>query len=311
MQMPVWQDDVHSEQHVQHEAPLLQESEKRQISSSPAVVSSSSVADEEAAMRKIFTGSHLAAHLAELTRNGQLPTKHCSNEIKTSKYSIIPLSPNFFLYKNLFEQFQRAANVYFLFIAILQLIPGVSPTGRFTTISPLSFVMFVSLLKDVWEDYKRHMLDGALNNSDACAFRRGEWTTIAWKEVEVGDLLMIEKSLPFPADMVMLSSTEPDGLCYIETSSLDGETDAADDRVHPSPWSRPTQHEGCIRNRDLHRARNQTDEELVGKTAQDVEHGSHHEQAGAVHLRIPSVPLLYVLPGPWVLHSFTSHPLVS
>ena len=224
MQMPVWQDDVHSEQHVQHEAPLLQESEKRQISSSPAVVSSSSVADEEAAMRKIFTGSHLAAHLAELTRNGQLPTKHCSNEIKTSKYSIIPLSPNFFLYKNLFEQFQRAANVYFLFIAILQLIPGVSPTGRFTTIIPLSFVMFVSLLKDVWEDYKRHMLDGALNNSDACAFRRGEWTTIAWKEVEVGDLLMIEKSLPFPADMVMLSSTEPDGLCYIETSSLDGET---------------------------------------------------------------------------------------
>jgi hypothetical protein len=46
-----------------------------------------------------------------------------TNEISTAKYTVLTFLP-----VNLFEQFMRAANLYFLLCAILQLIPGLSPT---------------------------------------------------------------------------------------------------------------------------------------------------------------------------------------
>lgn len=39
----------------------------------------------------------------------------------------------------------------------------------------------------------------------------------------VGDIIMIKKDEPFPADLVMLCSSNKEGSCYIMTSSLDGE----------------------------------------------------------------------------------------
>src|SRR5690242_9451799 len=48
-----------------------------------------------------------------------------ANDITTSKYTFYN-----FLFKNLYEQFRRIANIYFLFISALQIIPDLSPTGR-------------------------------------------------------------------------------------------------------------------------------------------------------------------------------------
>lgn len=55
----------------------------------------------------------------------------------------------------LLEQFSKYANLFFLFTACIQQIPGVSPTNRWTTIAPLTVVLLASALKEVQEDLVR------------------------------------------------------------------------------------------------------------------------------------------------------------
>jgi hypothetical protein len=59
----------------------------------------------------------------------------------------------------------------------------------------------------------------------AQVFRGGQWTTIAWEKIVVGDIVKIESRNTFhaiPADILIISSSESGGIAYIETSSLDG-----------------------------------------------------------------------------------------
>jgi phospholipid-translocating ATPase len=45
-----------------------------------------------------------------------------------------------------------------------------------------------------------------------------------WKNVQVGDFVRIYNDDQIPADVVVLSTSDPDGACYVETKNLDGET---------------------------------------------------------------------------------------
>lgn len=145
--------------------------------------------------------------------------KYVDNHISTAKYNFATFLPKF-----LFEQFSKFANVFFLFTAALQQIPNISPTNRYTTIGPLILVLLVSAIKEYVEDYKRKTSDKQLNNSKAQVLRGSNFESTKWINVAVGDIIRIESEEPIPADIVLLASSEPEGLCYIETANLDGET---------------------------------------------------------------------------------------
>uniref|UniRef100_A0A3B5LTE0 Phospholipid-transporting ATPase n=1 Tax=Xiphophorus couchianus TaxID=32473 RepID=A0A3B5LTE0_9TELE len=144
-------------------------------------------------------------------------TKFCDNHVSTTKYGILTFLPRF-----LYEQIRRAANAFFLFIALMQQIPDVSPTGRYTTLVPLIFILTVAGIKEIIEDYKRHKADNTVNKKkttgilSSCFFFH--------ERVAVGDIVKVTNGQHLPADMVIVSSSEPQAMCYIETSNLDGET---------------------------------------------------------------------------------------
>lgn len=145
--------------------------------------------------------------------------KFVDNHVSTAKYNFVTFIPKF-----LFEQFSKYANLFFLFTAALQQIPNVSPTNRFTTIVPLMIVLLVSAIKEGIEDYKRRLSDRSLNYSQTQTLQGSAFRDTKWIDVKVGDIVRVESEQPVPADMALLASSEPEGLCYIETANLDGET---------------------------------------------------------------------------------------
>mmetsp|Transcript_3580 Transcript_3580/g.7693 ORF Transcript_3580/g.7693 Transcript_3580/m.7693 type:complete len:1191 (-) Transcript_3580:28-3600(-) len=157
-------------------------------------------------------------------RNIRMPAdgkqRFCDNKIATSKYNCITFLP-----KNTLEQFQKLANVYFLIVAVLQSIPQISVTDGIPNILlPLFFVMGVSAIKDLLEDNKRKRSDAEENTRLALKRANRSWVPETWRNLKVGDIVKIEKDQFFSADMILLSSSEPKGICYIETKNLDGET---------------------------------------------------------------------------------------
>ena len=82
-----------------------------------------------------------------------------SNAVHTTKYTILN-----FLFKNLWEQFHRVANIYFLFVALLNFVPAVEAFAKEIGFIPLLFVLTVTAVKDIFEDYRRYKSDKEVNS---------------------------------------------------------------------------------------------------------------------------------------------------
>ncbi|KAM6944471.1 phospholipid-transporting ATPase ID-like isoform 1-T3 [Lycodopsis pacificus] len=152
-------------------------------------------------------------------REYNLPFRYATNAIKTSKYN-----PFTFLPLNLFEQFQRIANAYFLFLLALQVIPQISSLSWFTTVVPLVLVLTVTAAKDATDDINRHRSDKQVNNRKVQVLIDRKLRSEKWMDVQVGDIIKLENNQFVTADLLLLSSSEPLNLVYIETAELDGET---------------------------------------------------------------------------------------
>uniref|UniRef100_A0A667Z6C7 Phospholipid-transporting ATPase n=1 Tax=Myripristis murdjan TaxID=586833 RepID=A0A667Z6C7_9TELE len=147
-----------------------------------------------------------------------VPQRFADNRIISSKYTIWNFVP-----KNLFEQFRRIANFYFLIIFLVQLMID-TPTSPVTSGLPLFFVITVTAIKQGYEDWLRHKADNEVNGAPVFVVRSGSLVQTRSKNIRVGDIVRVAKDETFPADLVLLSSDRSDGTCHITTTSLDGET---------------------------------------------------------------------------------------
>lgn len=197
---------------------------------------------------------------------------YITNFIRSSRYTIWSFLP-----KQLFFQFSKLANAYFLTIGILQMIPGLSTTGTYTTIGPLIAFVALSMAKEGWDDYRRYKMDklenrtetrvldpeglvtgdksqarprrnglgtfrksradvgGEMQDLDGVIEREDEnppwsqdeevrWSKMQWQGLRVGDIIKLRRDESVPADLILLHATGPNGIAYIETMALDGET---------------------------------------------------------------------------------------
>ena len=82
------------------------------------------------------------------------------------------------------------------------------------------------MCKDGYEDYKKYKNDQLENKQRAMRLdtTTKEWIQIEWKDIVPGDVLLIKQDEQVPADLIILNTSEEKGVCYIETKSLDGET---------------------------------------------------------------------------------------
>jgi phospholipid-translocating ATPase len=115
----------------------------------------------------------------------------------------------------------------------------------YTTIIPLLFFVALSMGKEGYDDLRRYRLDKAENNREASvlhAYRplsksesqieEGDgntggpiqWAKTKWQNLQVGDIVKLERDESIPADLILLSSKGANGIAYIETMALDGET---------------------------------------------------------------------------------------
>lgn len=173
------------------------------------------------------------------------------NSIKTSRFTLLSFFP-----LAVRDQFRRNGNVYFLVIGLLMFLGYygglfVTSVSPWTTLGPLALVVSISLMQEGYSDVKRHRSDNTTNYHPCVVLRRASVSTkrdprlnkgndlnvrVAGNEVPIsfeslprknirsGDLVIVRNREMIPADLILLASGNEGGNAYIETSSIDGET---------------------------------------------------------------------------------------
>ncbi|CAF2049032.1 unnamed protein product, partial [Rotaria magnacalcarata] len=171
---------------------------------------------------KYFDKSHKTRPRDVIIGRPDLNTiRYPKNVIRNQKYSIITFIP-----LCLYEQFSVFLNLYFLIIGLTQVIP-MFRVGYFSIYwTPLAFVVFVSMLREGYEDIKRAYRDKEINSQRYTLLtENGRTEEILSSEIEVSDVIIVKKNQRVPADVLILQTLDKSGTCFIRTDQLDGETD--------------------------------------------------------------------------------------
>ncbi|KAI1234928.1 hypothetical protein IHE44_0003316 [Lamprotornis superbus] len=174
--------------------------------------------------KRVGTRTVVVGHRPVPDTEAYVAQKFCDNRIVSSK--------------NLFEQFRRIANFYFLIIFLVQVIVD-TPTSPVTSGLPLFFVITVTAIKQVqcqcgeermrqvekgYEDWLRHRADNEVNKSNVFVVENAKQVRKESEKIKVGDIVEVKADETFPCDLIFLASSSTDGTCYVTTASLDGES---------------------------------------------------------------------------------------
>ena len=171
-----------------------------------------------------------------------------SNVVSNAKYTAWSFLP-----VTLYNEFRFFLNIYFLLVALSQIIPYLRIGYMSTYIVPLAVVLSISIGKEAFDDIARRRRDAEANAEPytvlSLAPSQGRPSDAEPLEVQkrsrdikVGDVLKLEKNQRVPADVVILQTRLPESgnlddspinepsnpvgtEMFIRTDQLDGETD--------------------------------------------------------------------------------------
>ena len=148
-------------------------------------------------------------------------SKFCGNKIKTTKYNFITFLPLSLLF-----QFKNYSNIYFLLVAIILAIKKISPQDPTVAIIPFIFVIFVGILVEAFEEFKKWSNDKQFNNSLSIKINitTHKEESVKWSELIVGNIIKIKKNETIPADVLIIKTSSLNHFCYMQTTNLDGES---------------------------------------------------------------------------------------
>ncbi|XP_045313958.1 probable phospholipid-transporting ATPase IIB isoform X7 [Leopardus geoffroyi] len=146
--------------------------------------------------------------------------KHPRNSIKNQKYNIFTFIPGV-----LYEQFKFFLNLYFLVVSCSQFVPALKIGYLYTYWAPLGFVLAVTIMREAIDEFRRFQRDKEVNSQLYSKLTVRGKVQVKSSDIQVGDLIIVEKNQRIPSDMVFLRTSEKAGSCFIRTDQLDGETD--------------------------------------------------------------------------------------
>ncbi|XP_017807365.3 probable phospholipid-transporting ATPase IIB isoform X9 [Papio anubis] len=146
--------------------------------------------------------------------------KHPRNSIKNQKYNVFTFIPGV-----LYEQFKFFLNLYFLVISCSQFVPALKIGYLYTYWAPLGFVLAVTMTREAIDEFRRFQRDKEVNSQLYSKLTVRGKVQVKSSDIQVGDLIIVEKNQRIPSDMVFLRTSEKAGSCFIRTDQLDGETD--------------------------------------------------------------------------------------
>ena len=136
-------------------------------------------------------------------------TKYPPNIVSNAKYT-----PWSFLPRTLYNEFSFFFNIYFLLVALSQIIPVLRIGYMSSYIAPLAFVVAISLGKEALDDIGRRRRDAEANSEEFTVLSFGRSgameATKKSRDLKVGDVLKVRKNQRLPADVVILKSISND-----------------------------------------------------------------------------------------------------